>query len=109
MFKTARFKIHNPSRHKRAILKYALTHYHMTLKAVLEKALSDPADLLQKISVPDKKGKARVNQYAVSRLLYTIAPKGWALAPLRDYRIGDATARLDSVQFGQKLVDDALF
>ena len=94
MFKTARFKIHNPSRHKRAMLKYALTHYHLTLKSVLEKALADPDDLLQKISVLDKKGKPRVNQYAVSHLLYTIAPKGWALAPLRDYLIGDATAML---------------
>ena len=36
MFKTARFKIHNPSRHKAAMLMYALTHYHLTLKRVLE-------------------------------------------------------------------------
>lgn len=93
MFKTARFKIHNPSRHKRPLLHYALTHYHLTLKSVLEKALSDP-DLLPKISVPDKKGRPRANPYALSRLLYTIAPKGWALAPLRDYLIGDATAML---------------
>ena len=55
MFKTARFKIHNPSRHKRAILLYALTHYHRTLKRVLESALDVP-DLRQKVTVTDKKG-----------------------------------------------------
>ena len=93
MFKTARFKIHNPSRHKAAMLMYALTHYHLTLKRVLEAALSDP-DLATKITSPDKKGRSRVNKYAISRLLYTIAPKGWALAPLRDYLIGNATAML---------------
>ena len=75
------------------MLKYALIHYHLTLKTVLEKALSNP-ELLQKIFVPDKKERLRVNQSAVSRLLSTIAPKGWALAPLRDYLIGDATAML---------------
>ncbi|MBI3933767.1 MAG: transposase [Acidobacteria bacterium] len=95
MFETARFKVHNPSRHKRAMLRYALTHYHLTLKAFLERALAEP-DLVNKISVPDKKGRMRVNSYALSRLLYTIAPKGWALAPLRDYLIGDAGAMLMS-------------
>ncbi|MGA2628953.1 MAG: hypothetical protein ABSG54_01950, partial [Terriglobia bacterium] len=93
MFKTARFKIHNPSRHKRAMLEYALTHYHLTLKRVLETALAMP-NLPEKISVPDKKGRQRVSRYAISRLLYTIAPKGWALAPLRDYLINDAIAML---------------
>ena len=94
MFKTARFKIHNPSRHKRAMLQYALQHYHLTLKRVLETALAMP-DLRERISVQDKKGRQRVSRYAISRLLYTIAPKGWALAPLRDYLIGDATGMLD--------------
>lgn len=72
---------------------YALTHYHLTLKRVLETALAVP-DLREKASVADKKGRLRINRYAISRLLYTIAPKGWALAPLRDYLIGDATAML---------------
>src|SRR5271157_1135010 len=93
MFKTARFKVHNPSRHKKATLWYALTHYHSTLKHVLESVLADP-DLQNKITTADKKGRARVNRYAVSRLLYRTAPKDWALAPLRDYLIGDATAML---------------
>jgi hypothetical protein len=75
------------------MLLYALTHYHSTLKVVLEKALATP-DLLQKITTLDKKGKSRANRYALSKFLYTIAPKGWALAPLRDYLIGDAQAML---------------
>jgi hypothetical protein len=93
MFKTARFKVHNPSRHKRTVLLYALNQYHNTLKALLERTLATP-DLLELISTPDRKGKLRVNGYAVSRYLYTIAPKNWELAPLRDYLIGDATAML---------------
>jgi hypothetical protein len=93
MFKTARFKVHNPSRHKKSMLWYALTHYHLTLKRVLEAALAD-VDLPSKITTPAQNGKPRVNRYAVSRLLYQIAPKNWALAPLRDYLIGDASAML---------------
>jgi hypothetical protein len=93
VFKTARFKVHNPSQHKQAMLNYALEHYHLTLKRVLEATLADP-DLLTKITMPDKRGKPRVNAYAISRVLYRIAPKNWALAPLRDYLIGDAKAML---------------
>jgi hypothetical protein len=93
MFKTARFKVHNPSRHKRTVLLYALTQYHATLKALLERTLAAP-DLLELISTPDRKGKLRINGYAVSRHLYTIAPKNWELAPLRDYLINDAIAML---------------
>jgi IS605 OrfB family transposase len=75
------------------MLWYALTQYHLTLKRVLEAVLERP-NLLEEISMPDKKGRNRVNRYALSRLLYQIAPKGWALAPLRDYLIGDAIAAL---------------
>lgn len=93
MFKTARFKVHNPSRHKRTMLWYALTNYHLTLKRVLEAALAQP-DLLDQISIIDKRGNQRVKKSAIGRLLYRLAPKGWALAPLRDYLIGDAAAML---------------
>ncbi len=95
MFKTARFKVHNPSRHKSAMLWYAMTRYHETLKDVLEKALT-VSDLLEQISKPDKKGKPRPDKSRLSRLLYTIVPKNWELAPLRDYLIGDASAMLMS-------------
>ncbi len=60
MFKTARFKIHNPSRHKAAMLRYALENYHHTLKRVLETALADP-ELRTKRSLPNPKGELRVN------------------------------------------------
>jgi IS605 OrfB family transposase len=93
MFKTARFKVHNPSRHKRTMLEYALRHYHLTLKSVLESVLSNP-DLESQIASTDKKGRKRFNGYAISKLLYRLAPKGWALSPLRDYLITDATAML---------------
>ena len=93
MFKTARFKTHNPSRHKLAVLRYALSHYHLTLKRVLEAALADP-ELQARVTVVGKNGKPRTDKSALSRFLYTLAPKGWPLAPLRDYLIGDASAML---------------
>jgi transposase len=93
LFKTARFKVHNPSRHKAAVLSYALQHYHLTLKRVLEAALADP-ELKPKITKIGKNGKERTDKAALSRLLYTLAPKNWALAPLRDYMIQDAAAML---------------
>lgn len=95
MFKTARFKIHNPSNHKQAMLRYALTHYHLTLKRTIEQALALP-DLAQQISRKYGKGRERPTYFATSKLLYTLAPKNWALAPLRDYLVGDAAAMLMS-------------
>jgi hypothetical protein len=93
MFKTARFKVHNPSRHKRTTILYALQHYHLTLKRVLEIALADN-DLKEKVTIVGKNGKPRTDKSALSRFLYTLAPKGWPLAPLRDYLIGDVSAML---------------
>ena len=95
MFKTARFKVHNPSRHKSTMLWYAMTRYHNTLKDVLEKTLAIP-NLLEQVSELDKKEKLRPNKFKLSKLLYTIAPQNWELAPLRDYLIGDASAMLMS-------------
>src|ERR1035441_8006314 len=95
MFKTARFKVHNPSRHKSTMLWYAMTRYHNTLKDVLEKTLAIP-NLLEQVSELDKKEKLRPNKFKLSKLLYTIAPRNWELAPLRDYLIGDASAMLMS-------------
>jgi Putative transposase DNA-binding domain len=94
MFKTARFKVHNPSRHKQAALRYALRQYHLTLKKVLEAALS-MEDLESKI-IAERDGRRRLDKNALGHLLYTLAPKNWALAPLRDYLIGDAKAMLSS-------------
>jgi len=95
MFKTARFKVHNPSRHKSTMLWYAMTRYHVTLKDVIEKTLAIP-DLMEQVSEPDKKEKLRPNKFKLSKLLYTIAPQNWELAPLRDYLIGDASAMIIS-------------
>jgi IS605 OrfB family transposase len=95
MFKTARFKVHNPSRHKSTMLWYAMTHYHETLKDVLEKTLAIP-DLLEQISELDKKEKLRPNKFILSKLLYKIAPQNWELSPLRDYLINDTSAMLMS-------------
>jgi IS605 OrfB family transposase len=95
MFKTARFKIHHPSRHKEAMLMYALTTYHDTLKRVLEAALAD-AELTEKASLPDRNGRNRVNKFQVGKLVRRLVPKDWALAPVRDYLIGDAQAMLMS-------------
>lgn len=95
MFKTARFKIHNPSRHKSVMLWYAMTHYHLTLKTVLEKTLAIP-DLAERVSQPDKKGKLRPNRFAVAKVVRQNTPANWELAPLRDYLIGDASAMIMS-------------
>lgn len=99
VFKTARFKVHNPSRHKKAVLWYALEQYHLTLKRVLETVLADP-ELATNIFVPDRKGKLRLNRYATERVVRLATPKGWSLAPLRDYLIVDAGAMLLS-HFGK--------
>jgi hypothetical protein len=93
VFKTARFKIHNPSRHKIAVLNYVMRQYHLTLKHVLETALALP-DLKTRITKAGKSGRLRLDAAALSRLLYPMAPKGWCLAPLRDYLIGSAKAML---------------
>lgn len=95
MFKTARFKVHNPSRHRSVMLWYAMTHYHQTLKDVLEQTLALP-DLVELVSEPDRKGKPRPNKFKLSKVLYKIAPQNWELAPLRDYLIGDASAMIMS-------------
>jgi IS605 OrfB family transposase len=96
MFKTARFKVHNPSRHKSTMLWYAMTRYHETLKDVLEKTLAIP-DLLEQISEPDKKGKLRPNKYTLAKLVRKYVPKNTGLAStVQDYLIGDATAMLMS-------------
>jgi IS605 OrfB family transposase len=93
MFKTARFKVHNPSRHKSVMLWYAMTRYHLTLKEVLERTLALP-DLAEQISDPDKKGKLRPNKFKLGKLVRTLTPRNWELAPLRDYLIGDASAMI---------------
>jgi IS605 OrfB family transposase len=96
MFKTARFKVHNPSRHKSTMLLYAMTRYHETLKEVLEKTQAIP-DLLEQVSELDKKEKLRPNKYALAKLVRTIVPKNTGLAStVRDYLIGDASAMLMS-------------
>ena len=95
MFKTARFKVHNPSRHKTTMLWYAMTGYHQTLKRILEAALANP-DFPASICSVDKKGRNRPNKFMVGKLLRTVTPKGWMLAPLRDYLIHDAEDMLMS-------------
>jgi len=96
MFKTARFKVHNPSRHKSTMLWYAMTRYHVTLKAVLEETLAIP-DLLQQVSEPDKKGKLKPSKFTLAKLVRKTVPKNTGLAStVRDYLIGDASAMLMS-------------
>ena len=72
-----------------------MTEYHSVLKRTLEAALAHE-EFPACVCAEDAKGRPRPNKFLVSRLLYTIAPQGWGLAPLRDYLIGDATAMLMS-------------
>ena len=80
MFKTARFKIHNPSRHKQALLLHTFAEYHRMLDRVLS-ALANP-DAVERFTVTTEKGKQRIDEAALSRELRHLTPKGWRLAPL---------------------------
>ena len=100
MFKTASFRIHEPSRKKTVRLSYALNIYHQTFQNLLEKCLADSGFKercartsisrtgVEKTDYPDLKIAEEV------RKLFTI-PK-WPCAPLRDYLISDMAASLGS-------------
>jgi hypothetical protein len=95
VFQTARFKVHNPSKHKQAMLMSALESYHRMAKRLLEKAVADP-ELMAHCSILNRKGVAVPNGFATSKYLRTLTPKGWNLAPVRDYLIDDISAALMS-------------
>jgi len=96
MFKTARFKVHNPSRHKSTVLWCAMTRYHKILEGVLERTLAIP-DLLERVSDVDKKGRLRPNRFSLAKCVRREVPKDTGLAStVRDYLIGDASAMLMS-------------
>jgi hypothetical protein len=65
MFKTARFKIHNPSRHKTAMIECAMRQYHLTLKQMVEAV----PERIQKITKFDKKQRPGIDKAALSRIL----------------------------------------
>ena len=96
MFKAASFKIHNPSRHLRTMLRRAMDEYHNTLKLVIETALNDPG-FPANITAPHKHtGKPKAQQTLLSKYLYRITPKHLHIAPLRDHLVQDASAMLRS-------------
>jgi hypothetical protein len=88
VFQTARFKVHNPSKHKQAILMSALETYHRMAKRILEKAVADP-ELMEHCTIVNKKGAAVPNGYAIEKFVRSLTSKGWNLAPVRDYLIHD--------------------
>ena len=88
VFQTARFKVHNPSKHKQVILMSALESYHRMAKLLLEKAVTDP-ELMAHCSILNRKGVAVPNGFATEKFVRTLTPKGWNLAPVRDYLIHD--------------------
>ncbi len=73
----------------------AMRGYHNTIKSLLETALVS-SDLESHCCPPNQKGKPTPNGFATSKFLRTLTPKGWNLAPLRDYLIEDASAALMS-------------
>ena len=96
-FQTARFEIHNPSRHKQAMLLSAMRSYHQMAKETLERALADPAALQQNcLGRPNAKGQTQPNGFVTSKYVRSLTRKGWNLAPLRDYALADVTAALMS-------------
>jgi IS605 OrfB family transposase len=94
-FQTARFKVHNPSRHKRTMLLAALEAYHLMAKKTLETALQDQG-LVDKCSLVNRKDVVEPNGFATAKYIRTLMPKGWNYAPLRDYLISDLAAALMS-------------
>ena len=95
-FQTARFEVHNPSRHKQTMLLAALREYHRIAKQVLERSTADP-DLMQKCLGPtNARGVATPNRFVTAKFVRGLAPLRWNMAPLRDYLIGDITAALMS-------------
>ena len=52
VFKTAVFKIHNPTQHKRAMLRDAMKHAHITYGKLLERRLPDKAEIDHLKSLP---------------------------------------------------------
>ena len=95
VFQTARFKVHNPSMHKQALLMSALESYHSMAKRLLEKAVADPV-LMAHCPILNKKGIAAPNGFATAKYIRTLTRKGWNLAPLRDYLITDVSDALMS-------------
>lgn len=100
VFKTASFRVHEPTRKKIVRLTYALEIYHRTFQALLEKCLSD-AGFKERCarSSTSKKGVTKTDypdlQIAKEvRRLFDV-PK-WPCAPLRDYLISDMAATLGS-------------
>ena len=96
-FQTARFEVHNPSRHKQAMLLSAMCSYHQMTKEILERALADPDALQQNcLGRPNAKGQSQPNGFVTSKYVRSLTRKGWNLAPLRDYALADVTAALMS-------------
>ena len=96
-FQTARFEVHNPSRHKQAMLLSAVRSYHQMAKETLERALADPDALQQNcLGRPNAKGLAQPNGFVTGKYVRSLTRKGWNLAPLRDYALADVTAALMS-------------
>jgi len=80
-FQTARFEIYNPSRHKQAMLLFALRGYHRMAKHILECSLERP-DLDERcLGRVDARGHAKPNGFATSKYVRELTPRGWNQAP----------------------------
>ncbi len=73
----------------------ALEGYHRMAKGLLEKAVAD-TELMAHCSILNRKGDAVPNGYATGKYIRRLTPKGWNLAPLRDYLISDLSDALMS-------------
>src|SRR5689334_12210056 len=105
MFKTASFKVHNPSHHKAVALKYALRRYHETLKGVVEASVADTGLEAQlKVTNPET-GRVRIDIAGLSRYVRKRTPRPLPISPLRNYVIRDATAMMLSY-FAKRLKGD---
>jgi hypothetical protein len=95
VFQTARFKVHNPSRHRQTMLMSALRSYHQMARRLLEKAVADP-ELMVHCSIVNVRGVVVPNGFATAKYIRKLAPKGWSLSQVRDYLIADVSDALMS-------------
>lgn len=95
MFKTASFRLHEPSNHKVAMLKYAMTQYHTTLASLISKCLADPT-FEERTSTTLKSGRVKADTFKIEKEGRKLAPKAWSCAPLKDYVLNDLSACLSS-------------
>ena len=67
IFKTAVFKIHNPSKHKRAMLRDAMKRAHVCYGKLLERNLPDRAEVKRLLDLNKRERRIEMNKFKCKR------------------------------------------